>query len=276
MTMKNRQTRHCLLWRLLLLQNTSALIPATPREQTQRAIQSIRRARDEGARRLWVDYLLPLPPETSAADVDPWPGGLEQMYPYAQAVLQEILAGVVDDPASGPCSSQVISSSDCCGFLVQESQTSPGEDVAAILFPGVDQLDQIANVDRMVGDDRLLLLFNRQFQRPADFGFGATTSRANSVVFDRFQWGFAFQEFACRGEDVKLLYEMPNWQSFVICSEDEDVGAREIPLLEPSPTRPQYKELEKRINEVLPEPLWMRKMGEAESKGFKFQRGKKE
>ncbi len=36
--------------------------------------------------------------------------------------------------------------------------------------------------------------------------------------------------------------------------------------------RPAYKALEDRINVVLPEPLWMRKVGEVQEKGFKFQR----
>ena len=35
--------------------------------------------------------------------------------------------------------------------------------------------------------------------------------------------------------------------------------------------RPAYKALEDRINMVLPEPLWMRKMGEVQEKGFKLQ-----
>jgi hypothetical protein len=258
---------------LLFFCSTFALIPSTPREQTRRAIQSLKTAIESNAGgrcRFYVDYLLPLPPETKAEDIDPWPGGLAQMYPYAEKILLEILQGIVDEP--GSCSSQVISPQDCCGFFVQESMTSPRNDVAAILFPGVDQLDKISEIDRMVGD-RTLILFNRQFQRPADFGF-LQKDKCSKVIFDRFQWGFAFQEFACRGEDVKLIYETPNWQSCVICEEEE--GMRVISLLDPTPTRPLYNDLERRINEILPAPLWMRKMGEVEEKGFKFQRGKKD
>lgn len=139
----------------------------------------------------------------------------------------------------------------------------------------VDQLDKIEEIDNMVGNERTLLLFNRQFTRPADFGFNQN-EKCNRIVFDRFTQGFAFQEFACRGEDVKLTFEYPNWQSCIICDEDEALGSREIALLDPQPTRPLYDDLEKKINEVLPEPLWMRKMGEAETKGFKFQRGQKD
>jgi hypothetical protein len=34
--------------------------------------------------------------------------------------------------------------------------------------------------------------------------------------------------------------------------------------------------LEDKINEVLPEPMWMRKMGQVQTKGFKFQRGEQQ
>lgn len=256
----------------------SALIPATPLEQTRRAITSlsdaIADAKEQGKpARFYVDYLIPLPPETQAADIDPWPGGLAQMYPYATDILQTILRGIVEEPAAGPCSSQVISSPDCCGFFIQESRSDPKNDVAAILFPGVDQLEKIDEIDKMVGKDRTLILFNKQFKRPADFGFGKG-DRCKQVVFDKFCYGFAFQEFACRGEDTKLTYEFPNWTSCVICDEDADLGQQEIDLLDPQPERPAYDALEKKINEVLPEPLWMRKMGEAETKGLKFQRGR--
>mmetsp|Transcript_19278 Transcript_19278/g.26734 ORF Transcript_19278/g.26734 Transcript_19278/m.26734 type:complete len:272 (+) Transcript_19278:13-828(+) len=267
-------TRHNILVcvAMLLLDPVSSLIPATPAEQTLRAIRSLRNAIEEETnkpKRLYVDYLIPLPPETVAADIDPWPGGLAQMYPYAEDILKEIIGGIVDD--AGTCSSQVISPQDCCGFFVQESNTSPRNDIAALLFPGVDQLDKIAEIDQMVGD-RTLVLFNRQFKRSADFGFG-NKEKSDKIVFDKFSWGFAFQEFACRGEDVKLTFEYPNWQSCAICDEDQELGAREIPLLDPKTSRPLYDDLETKINEVLPEPLWMRKMGEVETKGFKFQRG---
>jgi hypothetical protein len=265
---------------------TSAWIPATPQEQTRRAIASLSKAikdvrensNNSGQKnlRFYVDYLIPLPPETVAADIDPWPGGLAQMYPYAEDIVTEILQGIVDEPA-GPCSSQVLSEPDCCGFFVQESKTAAKYDVAAILFAGVDQLTNIQQVEDMVGDERTLILFNKQFQRPADFGmFGNKGDESNKLVFDRFSHGFAFQEFACRGEDVKLTFEYPSWQSCMICDEDADQGPREISLFAPQTERPTYDELEKKINEVLPEPLWMRKMQEAGEKGFKFQRGGKQ
>ena len=260
----------------LVVNKVLGLIPSSPQEQTRRAIRSltnaVQDARDNGqVARFYVDYLIPLPPETKAEDIDPWPGGLAQMYPYAEEILKEILQKVVDEPA-GPCSSQVISNPDCCGFFIQESNTSPKNDIAAILFPGVDQLEKINEIEQMVGNERTLILFNRQFQRPADFGVFGNSEKCKRIIFDKFRYGFAFQEFACRGEDTKLTFEYPNWNSCVICDEDIQKGQEEIKLLEPSTDRPTYDALEKKINEVLPEPLWMRKIGEAEEKGLKFQR----
>mmetsp|Transcript_23620 Transcript_23620/g.55966 ORF Transcript_23620/g.55966 Transcript_23620/m.55966 type:complete len:273 (-) Transcript_23620:127-945(-) len=262
---------------LCLFDLAFALIPATPKEQTSRAISSIKKAvegrQKEGKPlRLFVDYLIPLPLETRTEDIDPWPGGLAQMYPYAEDILSSILNGVVDDPAES-CSSQVISAPDCCGFFIQESKSSTKNDVAAILFPGVDQLKQMEDIDAMVGEERALLIFNKQFQRPADFGF-INNGRSKESIFDRYGQGFALQEFACRGEDLKLTYEYPNWESCVIC--EEEGGNKEIAVLSAQNSRPKYEELEKKINEILPEPLWMRKIEEAETMGFKFQRRQRE
>jgi len=264
-----------LLWLLLIFVNLPgitralAMIPSTPQEQTNRAINSLSNAIAKAdGRRLYVDYLIPLPPETSDEDIDPWPGGLAQQYSYAETILEEILQGVVEGGPAGPCQSQVLSAPDCCGFSLQESKAGASKDVAALLFPGPDQLQQIADIDKMVGPSRTLLIFNRQFQRPADFGFKGKQT-AKSLIFDRFEWGFAFQELACRGEDVKLTFEDPNWNSCVILED----GKEELQIFDPQLIRPTYQELESKINKVLPQPLWMRKMGEAEEKGFKFQRG---
>lgn len=266
--------RRLLAATLLLSRGASALIPATPGEQTRRAIRStketISRIRESDLPpRIYIDYLIPLPPETSDADIDPWPGGLAQMYPYAEDILRDILTGVVEESSRDKCSSQVISASDCCGFFIQESPISPEQDVAALLFPGPDQLSNIKEIEAMVGNKRTLIIFNRQFTRPEDFGFFAKGEAKE--LLSKYQWGFAFQEIACRGEDVKLTFEQSvGWQACVV-----DENGEEIDLKDSTPdvmVRPEYKVLEDKINEVLPEPLWMRKMGEVQEKGLKFQR----
>ena len=116
------------------------------------------------------------------------------MYPYAEDIVRDILTGVVEDSSRDKCSSQVISAPDCCGFFIQESPISPELDVAALLFPGPDQLENIKEIQSMVGDKRALIIFNRQFTRPEDFGF-FKKGEAKEML-DCYQWGFAFQEIA--------------------------------------------------------------------------------
>merc|ERR1719203_1179932 len=190
--------------------------------------------------RIFVDYLIPLPPATSDADIDPWPGGLAQMYPYAEEIVRDLLAGVVEESSRDKCSSQVLSEDDCCGLFVQESPLSPELDVAAVLFPGPDQYEKLKELDAMVGDKRTLIVFNRQFTRAEDFGF-FRKGEARELM-DRYRFGFAFQEIACRGEDVKLLFEQSvGWQASVV-----DENGREIAIKDPSwsvEERPEYKAL---------------------------------
>jgi len=191
------------------------------------------------------------------------------MYPYAEDIVRDILTGVVEESAREKCSSQVLSASDCCGFFIQESPLSPELDVAAVLFPGPDQFDKMKEIEAMVGDQRTLIIFNRQFTRPEDFGM-FKKGEAKGFM-DKYEWAFAFQEIACRGEDVKRTYEQSlGWQVAVV-----DENGREIEIKDSSwdvKVRPDYNTLEAKINEMMPEPLWMRKMQEVSEKGLKFQR----
>lgn len=191
------------------------------------------------------------------------------MYPYAEEILRDILCGVVEDSTRDKCSTQIIGADDCCGLFVQESPISPDLDVAAVLFPGVDQFDKLKEVEAMVGDKRTLIVFNRQFTRPEDFGY--FKKKEAKGFMEKYQWAFAFQENACRGEDVKLTFEKAvGWQTCMI-----DEKGKEIELSDPAwdvKMRPEYDVLTAKINEIMPEPLWMRKMQEANEKGLKFTR----
>jgi len=262
------------LFTLLVAQGARALIPATPGEQTSRAITSMKekiaQVRSSNLPpRIYIDYLIPLPPATTDADIDPWPGGLAQMYPYAEDILCDILTGVVDESSRDKVSSQVVSVQDCCGFFIQESPVSPELDVAALLFPGPDQFAKMKEIEDMVGDSRTLIIFNRQYTRPEDFGF-LKKGEAKGFM-ERYDWGFAFQEIANRGEDVKFVYEQSvGWQASLV-----DEKGKEIEIKDSSwdaKDRPEYMAVEAKINEILPEPLWMRLMQETSEKGLKFQR----
>lgn len=238
-------------------------IPKTPALQTSQCISSID---SNPHNRIYVDYLLPLPPETSAADIDPWPGGLNQMYDPASSTVKQILNRLTPNP--GKCTEQIISKEDCCSFLVQEDLDSSKNDIACVIFPSVDNFNSLQEIDNLVGD-RKLLLFNRQFKRPQDFGFDKT--KAEKEIFNKYKWGYALQEFAVRGEDCKLIFENGTWNAVCLPNAESD---EEIVLFDEVDERPEYVNLEIKINELIPKPLWMRQMDRAENEGFKFNRKK--
>lgn len=77
----------------------------------------------------------------------------------------------------------MVSAEDACGLLLAEGAV-PADDAACLLFPGPDQLDQLAQTEAMVGESRLLLLLNPQWRRPSDFA-RADRARADQLFFNR-------------------------------------------------------------------------------------------
>ena len=68
------------------------------------------------------------------------------------------------------------------------------------LYPLTTQVDQMAS-------GRLLCLLNPQFRRVEDFSLWQR-GKAKATYFEQgYEVGYAFEEFACRGEDVKLVGE---------------------------------------------------------------------
>ena len=83
---------------------------------------------------------------------------------------------------------------------------------------------------------RLLCMVNPQFRRVEDFSIWQK-GQANKVYFDKnYETAYAFEEFACRGEDVKLVGEYGlGWRAFVLL-DDADRGraaARRLPRCAP-------------------------------------------
>ena len=100
---------------------------------------------------------------------------------------------------------QVLNSEDACGLILAQGDT-PSDDAACVLFAGTDQMDKLSEVDKMASG-RLLCLLNPQFKRAEDFSLWQR-GKAKAAFFDKgYEVGYAFEEFACRGEDVKLVGE---------------------------------------------------------------------
>lgn len=114
----------------------------------QRCVASCQAAREAGRTRLFVNLIVPLLSTVKPSDIDPWPGGLKQQFATVEGLAKEVLAGLAGAGA-GKCLTQVLSEEDACAFVLQEGPTS-AEDCAAIIFAGVDQLEDLQRIDKMV------------------------------------------------------------------------------------------------------------------------------
>ena len=159
--------------------SSCVVVPASPKEMVSRAAASIRRSRERGNMRQVVNIVVPIPetvlPEGQRSiwdqddPIDPWPGGLKQQYPYALELGRALLGhAVLGNDGSDSLQDEVLDAEDACGLIMVQG-TSPADDAALLLFPGCDQLGELERVDQMCGD-RLMILLNPQFRRPADFG----------------------------------------------------------------------------------------------------------
>jgi len=250
------------------LSSSLSSLPSSQGVMTSRAARSCRNARDGGSKRLIINIVVPLLPTVRPEDIDPWPGGLKQQFNTVEKICRGILSEIVasDSPPPGSnlkCTTQIISQDDACALLIQEAESAK-EDAAAIIFPGTDQLDELIRIDKMVGEDRLLLLINPQFRRAEDFGV-FKRGTAKTEIFGKYRPGFSFEELSCRGEQVKLTYDSSvGWQAFAVVDEApmyQTTSSPPLPLYSGAlQKRPTYEELEDRVKEVLPDPAWKRAM----------------
>ena len=257
-------------------------VPASPIEMMRRAADAVARASEAGVSRQIVQIIVPEDERTykvfgmveiegtsAPQDLDPWPGGLKQQYPIALSLCKKMLQRVTgaDDNS---INDQVLDAEDACGLVLAQGAT-PAKDVACALFVGTDQMDELSRLDAMA-DGRLLCLVNPQFKRMEDFSLWQR-GKARSAYFERgYEVAYAFEEFACRGEDVKLVGEFgEGWQAFVVL---DDTTNEALPLHNSClPERPDYKWLEAQINEQHPQPRWARMLNDVDEKGLRFMRG---
>lgn len=250
---------------LALVGGSALSVPNSAEAMIRRAAAAVTHARDAGNNRQIVRIVVPQLETVRPEDLDPWPGGLAQQYPYAMDLSRELLGGVVGTDAS--LRDQVLDAQDACGLLTAEA-AKPDDDCALVLFCGCDQMDQLDNVEAMA-QGRLVVLVNPQFRRIQDFGLMQRT-RAQPLL-DRYTVSYAFEEFACRGEDVKLVYEAgAGWKAHVLLDDTDILGEplNQTPLEE----RPTYEWIEKAINEKFPTPRWARKLDDFDAQGPAFLR----
>ena len=114
-------------------------VPRTPTEMVDMAAAAARTARADGKNRLVLDIVIPqLDSEqvygfftegsvptgfiVKPEDLDPWPGGLKQQYPFAIDLARQALKKIVG-PDCGSVQDQVVDPEDACGLLIAQAES---------------------------------------------------------------------------------------------------------------------------------------------------------
>jgi hypothetical protein len=82
-------------------------VPTSPEGMIADAARCVAAARDAGQRRLLVRIVVPQLDTVQPEDLDPWPGGLAQQYPYALDLARRLLCATVGCAPSQVCGSVV-------------------------------------------------------------------------------------------------------------------------------------------------------------------------
>ena len=191
-------------------------VPQSPEEMVKHAARAVARGAAAGALRQTVRIVVPddqrsykvfgaveIQGTSAPEDLDPWPGGLLQQYPIALDLGRRMLAGVTG-ASERAVTDQVLNAEDGCGLILAQGGT-PKEDAACVLFLGTDQLADLLKVNSMASG-RLLCLLNPQFKRLEDFSLWQRGQAKQAYFEQGYEVGYAFEEFACRGEDYIYIY----------------------------------------------------------------------
>ena len=178
-------------------------VPTDSDDMVIAAARSVRTALEAGVARQTVELHIPLPPETSPEDLDPWPGGLPQIAEYALPLARECLRKAVK--GGSDVQEVVLSKDDGCVQLYCQGET-PADDAMMILQPGAETFDELRQLDGAVGD-RLLVLVNPKIVGPQSLGlFQGAVSKdffQGGSLRDKFPVTYCAQESSCRSEDVR-------------------------------------------------------------------------
>ena len=141
-------------------------VPTDSDDMVAAAARSVRTALEAGVARQTVELHIPLPPETSPEDLDPWPGGLPQIAEYALPLARECLRKAVKGGTT--VQEVVLSKDDGCVQLYCQGET-PADDAMMILQPGAETFDELRQLDGAVGE-RPPVLVNPKLVGPQSLG----------------------------------------------------------------------------------------------------------
>ncbi|GMH55924.1 hypothetical protein TrRE_jg3536 [Triparma retinervis] len=234
------------------------------------AATSIATARSSGLFRQTVALIVPELSTVGPADLDPWPGGTRQMSREAQPLIESMLKLVT---GCDSVRSTMIDSESGAMQFVGEGETA-AEDVCCFAFADIESFDTVRMLDEACGEDRLMVLINPQFNTAADFSLfargKAKSYLGGGFLTDKFPYSFCLQEQAVRSEDCKIVYNAGvGWGAFALTDSTYEgmnmVDAGDAMALheEAEARKPTYQWIEERLNEKLPDPIFIRKIKEA-------------
>lgn len=227
--------------------NALLYVPETIQDQTIQAANAIENAFKDGITRQTIRLALIRPKDNIITpEEDLWPGGAKEMYresakPLTEALLQEIRAVAThlqteEEKRSGKdkypptIRAQDIWDFDGSALITAEAAVGPSGDVQALVFPNTDTkyLNDIASIDKNLGQDRLFLLVNPFWKNVESWGFNILApnakKRAQEVIFNAagggFQETYVLSRFSVRGEDCVAIKAYPNdWELFAYLEE---------------------------------------------------------
>lgn len=233
-------------------------VPGSIEEMVERAADAVNRAASVGVKRQLVRLMLPddrtlrvldaveISDDHYSEELDTWTDSLTEQFPVALELGREMLRKVTGAPED-IISDHILDAEDACGLVLAQGET-PAEDTACMIFAGCNQIDQLARVDELAGHERLVCLLNPQFTQLDEFNWWEQ-AKARAIYFDRgYEVVYAFEQFACRGEDVQLVCEFGlGWRAFVSVDgqSPESIPLHDGYLRE----RPTYLWLEDKLNE---------------------------
>ncbi|BDA48311.1 probable APETALA2-like protein 2 at N-terminal half [Coccomyxa sp. Obi] len=206
-------------------------LPMTREEAVQSAVEGILRAWKAGKRRLRVELLLP-EDGSSPFEGDGWPGGVKQQFAAVRPMVEATLMQLKQLPEfRGRLEARWLDESDCVGAWQSES-------MAAVVLPTAYTLDALRAIDADRGGQRLMLVFNPQWQTDgqivSDFGFGKSKQEAEDFV-GSFEDAAVTRRLRIMGDDVRLFRCFPSdWQVHFIWANGQGALLAGVEKVRPS------------------------------------------
>lgn len=224
---------------------TMVQLPTTVDDMIRQASRAVERAFKDGKTRQTVRFHLVEDGELLQEE-NQWPGGAQQMYreaakPMTTSLLRELSIGSSSNVAP-KIIEQDIWDFDGSALHTAEASAGPSEDVQALVFANTDvkYINDIAEISKAMGPDRLFLLVNPFWRNLDSWSFNLLApnakSKAQQVIFNdndptqKYDETYVNLVFQVRGEKCIAIKAYPyDWQVFAM-REDDVYGGPEYAI----------------------------------------------